>query len=610
MSTSIRTSPIYQLIAIAIFSVLVGAALPVGAAEEPTLKDVFQGGSKEVSPDDQAAKKPEAKPQPRPRAQQDELGRDVPRTSVKGFVKAATDRDYERAAQYLDLRNLPPGLTRSDGPNLARKLKIVLDRTLWIDFDDLSADPRGQRDDSLPTYRDHIGQITIDDVAVDILLQRVPRGDGVFIWKVSTATVARIPELYEHFGYGRIGEALAAVFPEFEVLGLQTWQWAAVLGLLVAAYAIAFVPMWVIALLLRRRGTAASAQLARFFTGPLQILLTVVLARQGLEFIGLSVEARALVRGQTLMIIVVAWAATRGIGLIRDHMRHRLTTTGRESVTVLLRPAANALKVVLVLGALLFWLDNIGFSVTALLAGLGVGGLAVALAAQKSIEDLIGAITLYASQPVRVGDACRFGGTFGIIEEIGLRSTRVRTLDRTTITIPNAEFANLQLENFSTREKTWYHPRIRLRYETTPDQIRYILVEIRKLFYSHPKVEPDPARIRFVGYGEYSHDLEVFAYVGVSDPSEYLEITEDLNLRIMDIIAQAGSAFAVPSQTMYVERGNRLNTEAVHTTEAQVRQWREKEELYLPKFPPTKIDELRGSLEYPPKGSAPVAATS
>jgi MscS family membrane protein len=241
--------------------------------------------------------------------------------------------------------------------------------------------------------------------------------------------------------------------------------------------------------------------------------------------------------------------------------------------------------------------------VTTLLAGLGVGGLALALAAQRPIENMIGGITLYMSRPVRVGDFCRFGDTIGRVEEIGLRATRVRTLDRTVVNVPNADFVRLHLENFAERERIWYHPRIRLRYETTPDQIRFILVEVRKLLYAHPKVLADSARIRFTEFGEHSLDLDIFAYIDVRQYPKFLEVAEDLNLRIMDIIAKSGSTLAVPSQTTYLERGKGLNEELARKAEAQVKKWRKKDELYLPSFPKEKIEELRGSLDYPPTGS-------
>jgi len=272
-------------------------------------------------------------------------------------------------------------------------------------------------------------------------------------------------------------------------------------------------------------------------------------------------------------------------------------------MAVLLPPLGNALKVVVILGVLIFWLDNIGVRVTTLIAGLGIGGLAVALAAQKSLENVIGAITLYAARPVKVGEFCRFGDKYGTVEEIGLRSTKIRTHDHTIINVPNAEFASIQLENFSVRERMWYHPRIRLRYETTPNQLRYILVEVRKMFYSHPKVLPNPARIRFEGFGDYSLDLETFVFIDVNTPDLFLEVAEDLNLRIMDIVAKAGTGIAIPSQAFSIQRGKGLDETKMQGAEDRVTEWKKTQALFIPAFPQEKIDELQGSLDYPPIGS-------
>jgi MscS family membrane protein len=256
-----------------------------------------------------------------------------------------------------------------------------------------------------------------------------------------------------------------------------------------------------------------------------------------------------------------------------------------------------------VLLATLVWLDNVGFEVGTLLAGLGIGGVAVALAAQKSLEDVFGAVTLYLGRTVGIGDFCRSGDVLGTVEEIGLRWTRLRTLGNTLVNIPNSEFAKQPLENFALRKKIWYHPRIRLRYETTPDQLRYVLVEVRKLLYGHPRVLTDPARVRFVGIGEYSFDLDVFAYVDTRDWSEYLEIAEDLNLRIMNIVTQAGTGFALPSETTYLESGSGVDAERARAAETRVGEWRDRRELYLPRFPEPAVAALRGSLPYPPEGS-------
>ena len=123
------------------------------------------------------------------------------------------------------------------------------------------------------------------------------------------------------------------------------------------------------------------------------------------------------------------------------------------------------------------------------------------------------------------------------------------------------------------------------------------------MLYAHPRVDPDPARIRFTGFGAYSLDFEVFAYVRTRDFGEFLEIAEDLNLRLMDIVAAAGTGFAFPSQTTYVERDAGIDRDRAATAEDRVRSWRERGELFLPGFPQEQVERLAGTLDYPPQGS-------
>jgi MscS family membrane protein len=221
---------------------------------------------------------------------------------------------------------------------------------------------------------------------------------------------------------------------------------------------------------------------------------------------------------------------------------------------------------------------------------------------------LFGGISLILDQPVRVGDFCRFGDTTGTVEEIGLRSTRVRTLDRTVVSVPNAQFSALTLENFAPRDRVRLHFTLGLRYETSPDQLRYVLVEVRKLLYAHPKLEREPARIRFVGLGAHSLDLEVFAYASTASFDEFLAVREDVYLRIMDIVAESGTGFAFPSSTTYVARDRGLDADKGRAAEARVAQWRGADSLYLPEFPGEVVSALGGTLDYPPRGAAVAAA--
>jgi MscS family membrane protein len=541
---------------------------------------------------------------PEPTVPEDALGRGTPQHSARGFFAAAAERDFETAAEYLDLRNLPRGLDTEDGPRLARELNIVIERELfWIDIDALSNLPEGSSGDGLPTYRDELGRIETRDGEVVLLLQRVPRGDGEFIWKISNATVAYIPALYDEFGYGRIEAWLAETFPDVSFLGLELFKWVIVLTVGLLAYPLLLILMRGLSRLVSKPGMPLHDLVSRFFTRPVLWFLLLALLVWVVLNLGAGIEAQRIARARTVMTIVTVWMFLTAINLGRDYYSYRMKKRGQEGTEVLARPIANALKILVVVLAVLVWLDNAGFDITALLAGLGIGGLAIALALQKPLEDLFGAVSLLTHHQIKVGNFCRIGTMLGTVEEIGLRSSRIRTLDNTLVALPNARLANEYIDNFSARRKIWYHPKVRLRYESSPDQIRYVLVEIHKLLYSHPKVWPDGARIRFAGFGEFSLDLDVFSYIKTRDYAEYLEVAEDLNLRIMDIVAEAGTGFAFPTQTLQVERGRGLDTERSKKAEEQVQRWRQSEELHLPSFPQDKIDDLDGSLPYPPPGS-------
>jgi len=584
------------VIACASIFVLFGAPASRSLAQ-PTVKDVLEHGAKQ-----EPAEVPKGQ---EPKGPVDEFDRGTPRRSIEGFLAATRAGDYERAANYLDLRRLPRSTVQEQSPLLARKLKIVLDRSLWIDLDELSDLPEGLTKDGLPRDRDLVGRIETPDGTFPILMQRVPRDDGVLIWKISSATVERIPMLWNHFGTGPWVEWIPPVLLDHTLWGLSLATWIILTVLIGVSVLVGLLATRILLIVFRRWNSRFGSLMKRFVTGPFRLMIGVLVFSGIREQFGASLALHGVLTAveSTLMILAVAWILMRLVDVAGQTIADRLLRRGQVQGLALIPGAARGVKIVIVGFTIIFMMHAFGYEITALMAGLGIGGIAVALAAQKSLENLIGGITIYADRPLRVGDFCRFGERVGTVEEVGLRSTRVRTLDRTIVTVPNADFSGLQLENFSARDKIWFHPRIGLRYETSPDQIRYILVEIRKMLYSHPKVDPDPARIRFVNFGAYSLDLEIFAYVKTTDYGEYLEVAEDLNLRIMEIVADAGSSFAFPSQTTYIENGAGLNETRARQAESQVDQWRQRKELYLPGFPQTKIHELRNTLDYPPNGS-------
>jgi MscS family membrane protein len=204
------------------------------------------------------------------------------------------------------------------------------------------------------------------------------------------------------------------------------------------------------------------------------------------------------------------------------------------------------IKLSLFLIAILAVVSAWGYNTATILAGLGVGGIAVALAAQKTIENLFGGISVISDRPVLVGDFCRFGAHVGTVMHIGLRSTRIRTLDRTILSVPNSQFSATELENFSARDKIWFHVTLSLRRDTSSDQVRRVVSAVQDILRQHSKVETGNIPVRFIGIGTYSLDVEVFAYVTTSDYDVFLEVQQELLHEMLRAVERVGAALAVP----------------------------------------------------------------
>jgi MscS family membrane protein len=244
-----------------------------------------------------------------------------------------------------------------------------------------------------------------------------------------------------------------------------------------------------------------------------------------------------------------------------------------------------------------------GINLTAVATGLGIGGIAVAFAAQKTLENLFGGVMLIWDQPVRVGDFCRAGDYQGTVEDIGLRSTRLRTLSRTVVSIPNGQLATMSLENYNMRDKNLFRHNIQLRYETSSDQLQFLIAGIRRLLYEHPKVETSGARVRFTGFKNSGLELEIFAYILEAEHPVFLAIQEDLLLRFMNLVEQSGTSFSFPSQTTYIARDVGLNKEKTGKAVEKVDTWRKQGVLPFPDYTPDDIAEFENKLVYPESGS-------
>jgi len=275
----------------------------------------------------------------------------------------------------------------------------------------------------------------------------------------------------------------------------------------------------------------------------------------------------------------------------------------------LIKFAERTIGILLIIGFVFQFLHNMGIPVYGLIAGAGVGGIAIALASQSTLENFVGTLNIFADRPARVGDFCRFGdespglSRVGTVEEIGLRSTRVRGPDRTITTIPNADFAKMHIVNLSKRNQMVLKMNIGLRYETTPDQIRVVLVRLREMLLAHPCITEEPARVRVTALGEYAINLELLGFVDTEDWNEFLSVQEDVILRVMEIIADAGAAFAFPSRTLYHSRDTGMDSNKQHAASKQIAEWIASQSLPFPDFTDDHRKQVKDTIKYPPEGS-------
>jgi len=471
---------------------------------------------------------------------------------------------FARARGCLDLSDVPPLVAIEVSAQSALVLKEVLDR--------IELPPPLDIPDAAEVAELGLTRWTIPHT--EITIERVAQGEGDGQWLFSTATVARAEEFYDKvkdlpYRQGRLGghiEALrygtdatlvgglvAALPPSArsEVGGMLVWQWLA-LGLLILFVLVAVV----FAAWLGRRLSASRLPGANFgvYLLPLMLIATPF-------FGGFMILRLFKLPGEPIMWLRLVFSMTGFLGLawivaiMLTRIGELVVAYGfrearplkKQLVRVMFRIAAIAVVTSIAIKAL----QTLGVPIAGLIAGVGVGGLAIALAAQSTLENFIGGIILYADQPVKVGDFCKFGDRRGMVEDVGLRSVKIRTLDRTIVTVPNADFAKLQLENLAERDRVLLRENLRLRYETTRAQLEAVMSEFEAMLKDHDRIAEEPLRVRFVGFGEYYLEIELYAYAMTDAWPEFLEIREDVLLKVMNIVERSGTRLALPTEIHY-----------------------------------------------------------
>jgi MscS family membrane protein len=494
----------------------------------------------------------------------DPLGRETPHSAMMGLLKSAEHEDYETAARYLQP-------TPDRDTNLAERAKELqaLHQKFKGKIDLLSNDPNGTIEPGLPPGEVRAGVLTVSGAAVDVILVRVDDPTSGKIWLISKETVANLPKLYaqmESEAPTAADRIIPAALTGRLLLGMSPAQW---LGWLVSI-PISWLLAWLLAFLLSapRRVWYKLRRLPfrTVWETPLGMPLRCILAILIHSLFVYLLEPPLLYRVYysrlmaALLIGCFLWLVSTITDRGFEHAVNRTRThqKGGESILIVMQRLN---RIVLLTIALLIAMAIFGLNVKTTLAGLGIGGLAIALAAQKTLENLIGGVSLLLDKAVRVGDFCQIGDQLGTVEDIGLRSLKLRTLDQNLSVVPNGSLAQMQFQNMARRSKLLINQTFSLRIETQAEQLQFVLDHVQSMLDQHPAIESGSCRVRVMSFVGSAFQMELFAYGETGDWAQFTGIRQDVILKIAEIVEASGTRFAAPTQLTYLSRDKGVDAE-------------------------------------------------
>lgn len=490
-----------------------------------------------------------------PAAASDTFGRDTPRSTMQNFLQALAKDDTTLASRYLAIdKNQNPYI-------MVRTLKRALDSSgrLYNELQ-MSNDPNGNLDDRLAPNVDKVGELGNGDDKIDLLVERVAQPDGHQVWLISqqtlrqldTAAVKTEPTLVEQY----VPKELLAK----EIGGVNIGQVAAVIVLLIATYLfsllLSWIAFWCVRFAFRHVTTERRLPIDRRIIVPLAAVLTGVIIQELMLYAGINLVVRNAVErlAQILSWVALAWLVLRISDLVFKRAEKYAKNNNhpeRLSILTLLR---KVVKVLCLIVAAIVILGNLGFDLTTGIAALGIGGVALALGAQKTVENLVGSVSLVADQPVNVGDYCRFGDQEGTVVDIGIRSTRVQTMDRTIVTVPNGNLSGMSIENFTRRDIFHFKQRFYAIRDSETEPLREFIAAVQDYITSLPETTDTWNQARIVSTQQDAYIIEVRCYLDMPSLMEFYAKQTEMILQIAEIMHDFGIKNALPANQIIFDK--------------------------------------------------------
>ena len=483
-----------------------------------------------------------------PAVEPDPLGRETPRSMVSNLIEALGRQDFERAAEYFEV---PTGRQRQTPAEQARAFQTLLDNGGSIaPFAGLSNDASGKTDDELPIEQESVGHIRIDDQKLPILLNRSQDGDRQ-VWRVSRDTMTQIAAAAKR------NPVAPEPVKENEVVvaGAPLKDWGLLLGLAVMTFG----GLWMLSALavagMRKLVPDPAASGAYRFCEaalpPLSLLIAVFVFYNWAETLPVSIVARQTLLRYTgiVTVIAVVWFGLRLVDAIAELAIARMQRSGRRQIVSVITLLRRGVKILLLIFSGIGILDTFGIDVTTGIAALGIGGIALALGAQKTVENLVGSVTVIADRPLQVGDFIKVGDVVGTVEDVGIRSTRIRTGERTVVTIPNGDLSARQIENFAPRDRFLFNPTIAIAPDTSSAKLKEAIAIVQGVIAGEKNMA-EGGRARLGSINDRAFNIDVFSYIDVKEFDTQVIIRENLYLTIYERLEKAGVKLAFQTRTV------------------------------------------------------------
>jgi MscS family membrane protein len=344
-----------------------------------------------------------------------------------------------------------------------------------------------------------------------------------------------------------------------DILGVEYWQYLALLLILLFGLMLRKVIQFIAVNRLKRLvedlGQTGAAHLVDVVASPGATLIVAVVLRVAYPKLRLPVEAEHVlaVCVRILVVLSLVWAAYRLVDVLADRLAQKASKTESKLDDQLVPLLRKLLKVFVVISGILAVLQNLDVNIASLLAGLGIGGVAVALAAKDTIANFFGGIMIFADRPFQIGDWIAVSGIEGVVEEVGFRSTRIRTFYNSLVTVPNAKFTEANIDNYGQRQYRRTFVTLNLTYDTRPEQIQAFVEGIRAILQANPNTRKDYYEVHFSAFGAHSLDVMVYFFFKVPSWSAELRERHNVYLEILRLAHELGVTFAFPTQTVHVE---------------------------------------------------------